>query len=241
MEFIYAVRSCDELQQYQVFSDRIRQPLEDFLSFAEKIYAVSALPKAVVLTGEEVATKLISDIPLPGYTNEHRTVFCPDIPVWQAIYLRQLEGMENAEIRSYYEFALTERHILQILGHEFIHHSDLFIDEAYEKARWFEEGMCEYISRSYFLTEDDFREEARINQLLVRGFEAVQGTQSLEAFCADTYHEKYAHIFYFYWKSFLAVNALVNRFQGDVAAVFREYRRWFSESPSMPLSQWFGI
>ena len=72
MEFIYAVRSCDELQQYQVFSDRIRQPLEDFLSFAEKIYAVSALPKAVVLTDEEVATKLITDIPLPGYTTSYQ-------------------------------------------------------------------------------------------------------------------------------------------------------------------------
>lgn len=241
MEFIYAVRSCDELQQYKAFSDHIRQPLEDFLSFAGKTYAVSELPKAIVLTGEEIATKLISDIPLPGYTNEHRTVFCPDIPVWQAIYLRQLEEMEDAEIRNYYESALTERHILQILGHEFIHHSNLFIDEAYGKARWFEEGMCEYISRTYFLTENDFREEARINQLLVKRFESVHGIQSLETFCADTYSKKYAHIFYFYWKSFLAVNALVNRFQGDVTAVFREYRRWFSESPYTPLSQWFGI
>lgn len=57
--------------------------------------------------------------------------------------------------------------VLQILGHEMAHHSDLFLDETYETEMWFEEGMAEYISRRYFLTYEEYAaERKRIGFLL---------------------------------------------------------------------------
>lgn len=241
MKYVYAVSEQSELLQYQAFVAQHERRLHEYLKFLDVAYLVKDLPKAIVWTSEETATALLSNIPLPGYTNEFRTVFCPDIDTWREIYLHQLDDTENKEVRRYYETGLTENHILQILGHEFVHHSDLFIDEAYEKAMWFEEGMCEYISRRYFLTEEQFQTEARINALLVQHFEQRHGPRKLEDFCADTYTGTYAGIFCAYWRSFLAVNSIVQRFGGDVMAVFREYRRWFDTSPSLPLSQWFRL
>lgn len=241
MKDLFVVTSREELAHYQHISDHLHKRLDPYLELLSKTYGVTDLPKAIVWTNVLTATQLISDIPVPAYTNDHRTVFCPDLEIWQSIYLGQLEEGENPEVRRYYETALTQDHVLQILGHEFVHHSELFIDEAYEKTMWFEEGMCEYISRRYFLTEEQFQTEARINTLLVQQFEQRHGPRKLEDFCADTYTGTYAGIFCAYWRSFLAVNSIVQRFGGDVMAVFREYRRWFDTSPSLPLSQWFRL
>lgn len=240
MDYVYAVTTAEEFTAYQSYAGNIHSKLRSYLLFLEKEYHVHQLPKCIVFAGAETASHRISTIPLPGYTNEHRTVFCPDASVWKTIYLKQLEGAEPPEIRRYYE-TLGENNILQILGHEFVHHSDLSIDEAYEKARWFEEGMCEYISRKYFLTAEEFQEEARINALLVTRFEARHGVQPLENFCAGTYSESLAAIFCFYWKSFLAVNSLVERFDGNVTAVFRAYRQWYDTAAALPLSEWFHV
>lgn len=241
MEFVYAVTCAQHLEAYQAFSERIRDRFGQFLHHLEQTCHVVDLPRCVVFANAKTATQLISNIPLPAYTNEFRTVFCPDIHTWRNIYLRQLDHAECSEIRHYYETKLTENHILQILGHEFVHHSELFIDEAYEKARWFEEGMCEYISRRYFLTAEEFQEEARINAILVRSFEHLHNPQALEDFQAETYNSSYTAIFYFYWKSFLAVNSIIQRFNGDILAVFREYSHWFNTAPSTPLSTWFQL
>lgn len=241
MKYIYAVAEEAELRQFQDFSARNNQRIRNYLHYLKTEYQVMELPKAIVFTGVETATRLLSSIPVPAYTSEQRTVFCPDLESWMEIYLKQLEGAENTEVRRYYKTALTEDHILQILGHEFVHHSGLFIDEAYEKSMWFEEGMCEYISRKYFLTDAEFEEEARINTLLVNLFEVRYGVQPLEGFCADTYFGTYAGIFYSYWRSFLAVDHIVDHFGGDVMAAFREYRRWFDTDPSLPLSEWFHL
>ncbi len=230
MEYIYAVRSCSELQRYQTLSEHLNEPLANFLKYIHSAYGVCDLPKAVVLTGEETATKLLSNIPLPGYTNEHRTVFCPDPFVWKRIYLQQLDGAEEPMIRAYYENDLTVNHILQILGHEFVHHSDLFIDDAWETARWFEEGMCEYISRKFFLTEEEFRQETAINRILVSRFEEHNGQQPLENFSAYTYEETLVTVFYFYWKSFLQSKLWLTRWtvirlqcSGNITIGFRTH------------------
>lgn len=239
MEYVYAVTSAQEFSLYQSYARSIDAQLCDYLHFLECTYRVTDLPNCIVFASAETATRRISDIPLPGYTNEYRTVFCPELSVWKDIYLRQLEDGDIPEVRSYYESKLTDNHVLQILGHEFVHHSDLFLDEAYEKARWFEEGMCEYISRLYFLSEAQFREDARINQLLTDHYETLRGVQPLASFCADTYTGSYCDIFYFYWKSFLKTAEIVGYFNGDTLAVFREYRRWYDTGASCSLSEWF--
>ena len=235
MNYLYLCASPEEIYPYQDFIHRNNALLNTFLEHIERQYSVADLPNAVILTSAEIATKQISSIPLPGYTNDYRTVFCPDPEVWRSFYLQQLISADSPEIRKYYETEITENHVLQILGHEFVHHSDLFLDEAYEKARWFEEGMCEYISRKFFLTEEQFLNERRINGLLVQCYEAMHEKQHLEDFTRDIYGGRIEDIFYFYWKSFLAVDTAVRKF-GNVEAVFEKYHFWFRERSATPLS-----
>ena len=244
MKHIYAAETAEELIKYQGFVRKIQNKLTGYLDYLKTEYSVTDLPRAVVWTSKETATHLVSDLPVPAYTNEYRTMFCPDLAVWREIYLSQLAAGENAEVRRYYETCLTEDHVLQILGHEFVHHSELFLDgfdTDYESGIWFEEGMCEYISRKYFLTDTQFAEEARVNALLVEQFRGKYGTHSLEDFGAATYAGDYASIFFEYWRSFLAVNGIVERFGGDVLAVFREYQRWYQEGREQSLAEWFHV
>lgn len=244
MKHIFTVQTQEELAHYQAHVQKIQDKFSLFLDFLSRTYQVTDLPRAIVWTNKETATHLISDIPLPAYTNEYRTVFCPALEVWREIYLHQLDRQDNPEVRSYYETRLTENHVLQILGHEFVHHSKLFVEDFetyYESSVWFEEGMCEYISRKFFLTEQEFHEEAHINTLLVEQFRETYGTHTLDSFGAATYLGDYASIFYEYWRSFLAVNQLVEAKNGDVMAVFQKYRQWYSSGREQPLTEWFHV
>ena len=244
MKHIFAVQNQRELLAYQSFLEKHRGKLEQYLTFLKDRYAVTQLPRAVVWADLETATFLISDLPIPAYTNEYRTVFCPEIPIWKSVYLRQLEQFSNAEIREYYEKELSVNHILQILGHEFVHHSDLFLDDfdgLPDSGIWFEEGMCEYISRKYFLTDSEFNRQAQINALLVENFRQRYEAPSLEEFGMATYQEDYAAIFFQYWRSFLAVLEIVERFGGDVQAVFRSYHRWDRCGRVKTLEEWFAV
>lgn len=244
MKHIYAVQTEAAFKRYQEFVCRIQPQFTKYLFFLRETCQVTDLPRAILWTDAETATQLISDIPVPAYTNDFRTVFCPDPDTWREIYLHRLDGAEIEEVRRYYETKLTGNHILQILGHEFVHHSNLFLDgfdSDYESGIWFEEGMCEYISRKYFLSDAQFEEEAHINTLLVEAFRERYGKHSLEEFGAATYQEDYASIFYEYWRSFLAVKEIVERFDGDILAVFREYQKWYHSHDEKTLSEWFQI
>lgn len=256
MERIYAVETAGELARCQSLVQAMLPALDGYVRLLREQYAVAALPRAVVWTSEKVATRLVSDIPLPGYTNEYRVVLCPDPEVWRALYLRQLEPYQAAaaadpdlaarceRVRAYYANELTQRHVLQILGHELAHHSRLFAEDfdAYgDSAIWFEEGMVEYISRRYFLPTDAFDAQAAANRQLVVLLQRQYGHHSLEDFGCATYAGNYASIFYEYWRSFLAVQTLVERHGGDVQAVFRAYHEWGRRGGGQPLTEWFQI
>ena len=247
MRFLYAVETSHELRTYQTAAQRLQPRLEAYVRFLEAEYAVEDLPRAVVLTSREAATELLSGIPVPAYTNEYRVMFCPDPDVWRDIWLRQLDGLEGEtaeEIRACYETAVTEDRLLSILGHELAHHIEMFPDfddaDAREAGIWFEEGMAEYIGRRYFLTEEAFDREARINRLLVELLEGRYGGHSLEDFGAATYEGDYASIFFEYWRSFLAVETLVKRF-GSVKEVFRSYQKWGEAPGGQTLEGWFAL
>lgn len=246
MRYLYAVESEAELRDYQAFSERVQPRLEAYLRFLQEEYAVEEPPRVIVWTGREAATQLLSDIPVPAYTNEYRVMLCPASSVWQDIYLRQLDGLDGparAEIRAFYETAVNENCILSILGHELAHHSEWFLDDfadERESGIWFEEGMAEYIGRRYFLTAEEFDREAHINRLLVSLLEPQYGSYTLENFGAKTYAENYAAIFFEYWRSFLAVEALVARF-GGVPAVFRSYHEWAERGREQSLETWFSL
>lgn len=245
MKYLFAVENEAELQKYQSIAASFRRRLEEYIQFLALEYQVRELPRAIVWTSRETATEAISDIPVPAYTNEYRVVMTPDREAWREIYLRQLDGLDGAEdIRDYYEKELTYAHVLQILGHELAHHSELFRDEFVdggEAGIWFEEGMVEYISRRYFLTPAQFRQEAEINRKLVDLLTPRYGNHSLEEFGQETYRGDHASIFFEYWRSFLAVDKIVESHGGDVSAVFASYHQWYDEKSEMTLAEWFDI
>ena len=224
MEHIFAVRSEARLKRYQEFAGRIQPRLDAYIAYLKREFGVSQLPRAILWTDRRTATELLSDIPVPAYTNDYRVMFTPDMESWQDIYLRQLDGLpdspEVGEIRDYYTNRLTEDNVLQILGHELAHHIELFEEGEYERGIWFEEGMAEYISRRYFLTGEEFRREAEINRLLVKLQKSRYGNHSLEEFGRETYAGDYASVFFEYWRSFLAVSKLVEACGGDIRRTF---------------------
>lgn len=249
MKHIYAVETAEELFQYQEFVRKITPDLERYVRFLQEKFQVSELPRAIIWTNLNIATNLISDIPVPAYTNEFRVVMTPGIDTWRGIYLKQLDSVVGSEqsvrqIRDYYNNALSQNNVMQILGHELAHHSGLFLDDFQtygSNGTWFEEGMVEYISRHYFLTQAEFEAEAHINQQLVVLLRNQYGDHSLEEFGKSTYKGDFASIFFEYWRSFLAIKQIIENHDGDIYAVFRSYHKWNETASTKTLPEWFGI
>jgi len=248
MVHLYLTQDTGELERYRIFVRQTSQSVDAYIAYLRREMAVDSLPRAILWTSRETATTLLSDIPIPAYTNDYRVVMTPDLDAWRDIYLRQLRDIPDSDavrdIRIYYQSALNHRHVLQILGHELAHHSEFFpddFDSALPGGIWFEEGMAEYISRRFFLTDAEFNAELDINRRLVELNEARYGSLSLESFGVSTYEGDYAGIFYWYWRSFLAVNKLVQDHGGSIHNVFRSYHRWISTCKDRSLSRWFGL
>lgn len=225
MEFIFAAQNDAEFNSFQTFAKQYEGVLSEYIGLLKSKYMVQSLPRCIVLTGAKTATELISDIPVPAYTNDYRIIFTPELEAWRNIYLRQLDSYEDSavvrEIRSYYNEKLNDHHLLQIIGHELTHHSEMFSDEAYENGgAWFEEGLVEYISRKYFLSPSEFEDEVRINKKLVELYEKTHAQRSITQF-GDM--KDYAAIYYDYWRAFLKVMEAVDRCGGDELSVLQRY------------------
>lgn len=244
MKHIYAVETKEELEAYQKFVFQIQISLNTYVSYLQQEFQVVDFPNVILWTSYETAARRLSDVPLPAYTNSHRIVITPDLCSWRKIYLHQADDLPEdtaTTICHYYTHCLNGNHVLQILGHELAHHSKLFLDEVYESGKgiWFEEGMVEYISRRYFLTEEEFRQEAEINRQIV----ALHGKTMapLDTFGRDTYQGDISSIFLAYWRSFLAVSQIVEDFGGNISAVFSSYHRWYETGSPLSLAQWFRL
>lgn len=248
MENIYAVKSNNELIEYQNFVKQIQPRLIEYIDYLKSEYAVSELPKSIVWTSYDIATKLISNIPIPAYTNDFRVVITPSIDAWRRIYLAQLssiaKGKNYEKLQKYYNSQISINHILQILGHELAHHIPFFMDEedtSLDSGIWFEEGMVEYISRRYFLTANEFSRAHENNLILVNALRSKYGKHSLDEFGAATYEGDLASIFFEYWRSYLAVHAIVDDHNGDIHKVFASYQDWYSRRNDISLLEWFGV
>lgn len=250
MKYIYGVESKEELTKYQELVNELWPRLDNYIHFLKDEYKVVELPRTIVWTSLETATKLICDIPIPAYTNDYRVVMTPDLDAWKNIYLKQLDNIKvndsNKElinnIKDYYQNHLSNNHVLQILGHELAHHSELFIEDFNNELSngiWFEEGMVEYISRSYFLTKDEFELEAYYNQQLVNLLKYKYGNHSLEEFGTSTYKGDYASIFFEYWRSFFTVKQIIEAYNNDIHAVIDSYHKWNESNDKKTLLEWF--
>ena len=247
MEHVFAVKNQEELARYQAFLREIRPHLEDYIRFLQAEYQAEDLPRCIVWSDPDIASRLVSDIPVPAYTNDFRVMFTPDLEAWKALYLRQLENLPESaaasQVRDYYVNQLSRNNVLQILGHELAHHSALFPDDSDSysgPAAWFEEGMVEYISRKWFLTEEESGAEVQANQQLVELLTDRYGGHPLENFGAHLKEGDFAGLFFDYWRAFLAVSQTVERC-GGVLEAFRSCRRWSETDTSQTLAEWFGL
>ena len=225
MEFVFAVQNGCELEKFSRFANKYKDTIQEYIVFLARGYQVKDLPRCMVFASAKTATELIGDIPVPAYTNDSRIVFTPELDIWKRLYLRQLDGHEMdaqaKDIRTYYETAMNDHHLLQIIGHELAHHSDLFSDEVYENGgAWFEEGAVEYISCKYFLTSHEFDEEVRIRKRLAELYERTHPKRQLSLFGNTRDVET---IFYDYHRAFLRITDAVDRCGGNAAAALLRY------------------
>ncbi|MBC5635320.1 collagenase [Ornithinibacillus sp. BX22] len=244
MKQIYAFEKVEDYMKHQPVMEFFMSRLSLYQRELEEHYALTELPKGIVWTTAELATETFSTVPIPAYTNKDLIYFTPDIEAWRSLFLRQLEGLEDPEIESFYE-TISEKHIFSILGHELTHHLDLFpdeFDEEREDSIWFEEGMCEFLPRKAMLDEHEFNEFTKVETELVAIFKEKYGKHSLDYFGQASYKGSLTSIMYDYWRSFLAVKYLVEEWaNGDTMKVFQAYHDWHYKGRKQPLTDYFGI
>ncbi|MDG3132023.1 elongation factor Tu [Streptococcus suis] len=241
MRNLFLVSDEQQLTDYKDFLESNWPLLQDYLEYLQLYFQVEELPQAIIWTDEEAATRYIRECPIPACTNDVRMVMTPDLHVWKNIYLKQVESYsveDSQEIVEHYH-SLSTNFLLQIIGHELAHQSECFLDYDVE-TMWFEEGMVEYISRRYFLTDEEYIREKQINQQLVQLFQSKNGYHHLSQFGQATYDRDYASIFYEYWRSFLAIDLLVESF-GTVEDVFYSYHDWHDQGRPVDLLTWFQL
>ncbi|MFJ8064595.1 hypothetical protein ACIQYS_08185 [Psychrobacillus sp. NPDC096426] len=244
MKQIYAFEKVDEYAKYQNIIEKFGKKLKEYQRILEENYSLSEMPKAIMWTTEELATTILSTIPIPAYTNKDIIYMSPDLPAWRQLFMKQLDGKALPHIRNFYE-NYSENHLMTILAHELTHHSDLFIDE-FEDDRgdsiWFEEGMCQYLPRKLLLTEEEFEEITNVEMALVEVFNEKYGISPLDEFGSNSYEGSLSSIMYDYWRSYLAVKFLVEvRANNDIDMIFGEYQKWHKEGRKLPLTEYFEL
>ncbi|MFB1082518.1 hypothetical protein [Jeotgalibacillus sp. JSM ZJ347] len=244
MKHIYAFEDLKEYEKYKDIIQHFSTRLGEYQDVLEKDYLLLDQPKGIVWTSAEAATTVFSDIPIPAFTSKNTIYITPDTANWRRLFVQQLDGKDLPHIERFYE-ELSENHILQILGHELTHHSDLFLDDfddEREDGIWFEEGMCEYLSRKFLLTEKEFSEITAVEEELVDVFSGEYGNRSIDQFGSGSYTSSLSSIMFDYWRSYLYVKHLVEvRFQHDILAVFEAYHQWDQEGRICSLSEYFEL
>ena len=100
--------------------------------------------------------------------------------------------------------------------------------------------MVEYISRKWFLTDEEFDAEVRANRKLVGLLADRYGGHPLEDFGAHLKKGDFAGLFFDYWRAFLAVSQTVERC-GGVLEAFRSLRQWSEADTGQTLAEWSGL
>ncbi|MBE5900329.1 MAG: elongation factor Tu [Lachnospiraceae bacterium] len=245
MEQLYLCKNEEELQELKKHTPLLMEGMEEYVNMLQSDMGVKEIPKCIVWTDYRSATELITELPVPAFTNDWRTVMTPYLDAWKGVYLSQLKDYDMwdekvGKVRDYYE-NLPISQVRQIFGHEFVHWSEYFWDELFEETMWFEEGMAEYISRKWYLTQAEYEKEKEINRLLIELFEEQNGEQSLNGFDQSVYEKGMTTVFYYYWKSFLTVEELVRREGGNIEEVMLCYQRWGRTKREVTLLDWFDM
>ncbi|MDO5755751.1 MAG: hypothetical protein Q4P28_05900 [Tissierellia bacterium] len=244
MKDVFAFESVEEYRNYEKSIDYLKTRLRKYQEFLEKNFKLYDCPNGIVWTTKEIGTSVLSDYPIPAFTNEQGIIFAVDEENWRKIFLDVVgEDVPNG-IKDFFK-EIDGSYLLTILGHELTHHSDYFLDDfdvEQEDGIWFEEGMCDYIPRKFFLTKDEFQKTVQVERELVNFFQGKYGNHSLEEFGDSSYDGSLTSIMYEYWRSFLSIVELVETVgKGDIHKVFQIYHQWDREGRILPLAKYFGL
>lgn len=190
MKQIFAFESIEEYENYAREIQLLNNKLSLYKELLINQFELKVLPKTIVWTSSENATTVFSEVPVPAYTNRETIYMSPSVEEWKSFYLSQFEGeeLERTEdieyIKQYFQ-TITIDHVFCILAHELTHHIELFPDEFDDERNdsiWFEEGMCEYLSQKMSLTDNQFNELRKIDNLMIELFKPKYGDFSLDEF-----------------------------------------------------------
>ncbi|SDD62331.1 hypothetical protein SAMN05421663_11547 [Terribacillus halophilus] len=244
MRHIFSLENTEDYNDYQRLTEEFKEKLSVYQRILQTDYQLIDLPKAIVWTTPELATSVFSEVPIPAFTNKGIIYMTPELTAWKRLFIEQLEGLDYPEIKAFYE-QITSNQVLAIAGHELTHHSDLFLDEfddVREDGIWFEEGMCDYLSRKYLLAEQEFMDISNIEYKLINIFKDKYGNHSLEDFGSSSYEGSLTSIMYDYWRSGFTVRYLVEKkFDNNVWKVFEQYHKWDREGRKVTLLEYFDV
>ncbi len=248
---IFAFETKAEYEKNVEEINVLMQKLQQYERFLKENFELIHMPKSIVWTSSELATTVFSSFPVPAFTNEHTIYMTPSVEEWRTFYLSQFknevlpEGTNIEELEQYFG-SITLDHVFCILAHELTHHIELFPDEFDDDRTdgiWFEEGMCEYLSQKFELTQTQYNELRAIDNSMITLFKPKYGQFSIDQFGIGSYdHKSLAAIMLNYWRSAAAIHYLVEeRFQGDVKAVFDKFHEWHKNGRKEKLTDYFGV
>ncbi|MBA2173764.1 hypothetical protein H0266_02520 [Halobacillus locisalis] len=191
-------------------------------------------PRGVVFHDLQSATELYSTIPIPAYTSRDLIHIEPRVETWKEIFLTS--ATDSVAIDYYNN--MDTKDVAAIIAHELTHHADFFHDdfEGDEENMWFEEGMCEYLSKKLLLSETKFQAIQNVEDKLIKNYKEIYGEYTLDRFGESGYRsgksETFSAAFYDYWRSSKTVTRLVHEhFDGDIQALIACYVQWEQNEP----------
>ena len=248
---IFAFETKEEYDQYANDIKQLMIRFQQYETFLKENFQLIHMPKSIVWTSSELATTFFSNYPVPAFTNQHTIYMTPSVEEWRAFYLGQLENevlpddANIEEIKQYFG-SITIDDVFCILAHELTHHIELFPDEFDEDRTdgiWFEEGMCEYLSQKFTLTQERYDELRAVDNRMIALFKPKYGQFSIDQFGVASYeHNSLAAIMLNYWRSAAAIHHLAEeRFKGDVKEVFDKFHEWHTNGREEKLTDYFGV
>ncbi|MEW4353906.1 hypothetical protein AB1I63_03260 [Streptococcus pneumoniae] len=241
MRQIYAYEADNDRLHIQPVTDELFKQGALYREYLAIHFALKEPADFVVWTKASFASHIFGNHDLPAYNNGTRIIMCPDKKEWEDLLSKAFAPYEMPQSLVDYYRNLPDYQMTQIFLHEITHDSDLFGSE-YGEARddlWFEEGMCEYLSYRYILTDEELLEIRTLLQTQVDFFNPIFGGFHVEKFSEETYKDgNLAYLYTFYVHAFLTVCDLVDQF-GSVEQVFEVYQDWWQNSETTSLFDWF--
>lgn len=242
MKNIIAVESIEKFLEYQSLTKELDNPINNYIQILQKFYQLNELPKGVLWTTSEIATNVLSNNIVAGYTNEQYITMTPETDYWRHYYYSLMKDCKSENIKKYYN-KFSEKFVLQVIGHEIAHNLDLFYEEWTDSTTiWFEEGMVEFLSCYYLLSEEEYKIKLNAELDALNYYSKIFGEVNLEEFKMSSYKNlNKIQIFMLYWKSFIIINEIFTSNNKDILKVFKKYHEWYQSNQRKTKSEWFNV